>query len=87
LKKGITKNIFGSHPSAPKLIALKRMDVQMFKNNSIAIRQILAMISNNNDLSGLPGMNAEIDNAMKFLDDMVFLFGKIENVDAVKIEK
>jgi hypothetical protein len=48
------------------------------------------MIGNSNELDlekVFPGLKKEMMNGIQFLDDMVFLFGKIENSDAVKIDK
>jgi hypothetical protein len=76
-------------PIQPKVYKLSVKDIEIYRENMSNVSQLIAVAANHIDRENetLPGLKDQLQNSIKFLDDMRFLFLKLASADAMKIER
>lgn len=74
-------------PQQPKVYKMTKTDLGTFRENFAAISQLIAHTNGVLEDKDNEGLKQQLQNCVQFLDDMRFLFQKLSEADAVKIEK
>lgn len=74
----------------PLAIAIKKNDLEIFRENCSSLIQLLALAGNTlkvSDDQRDQEVSEQLNNSITFLENMRFVFQKMQFSDAVKIEK
>lgn len=81
------KPMMTKQPRQPRIVEMKRAHMVECRENFAGISQLIAVAINHCDMSAVPNLKEEMSKSIEFLDNMRFIFNRIADSDAVKIEK